>query len=116
MQVYHIDCVIKGYLPETPHEDGMLNEAVLEAFDHADFGELQDTDLIDFSDIWAVNGHYLFTVEADSTEDARSAAEDHVLELIENGSDKFGDLIEPSLESILVPEPVKRKEDKEPLR
>lgn len=115
MSKFQVDCLVKGYLPSVPHEDGDLNAAVLEAFDNADFGELQDVDFAPFSDIWAVVGHYLLEVSAVSEHAALKQAQDTFMELVYTGKVDLGDLDldDVSLEEVSIFDKMKQREDKE---
>lgn len=90
MKQYQISCPITGYLPRIPHEDGELNEAMLQAFDSADCGVLHDVDMTE--ELWQVIGHYTFTVEANSESEALSKAQEVFDELWESGEVDCGNL------------------------
>lgn len=94
MNKYVISCPIKGYLKEIPHEDGELNDAILEAFDSADCGVLHDVDLYSFEEPWAVIGRYSFAVIANSEQEALEKAPEVFDELWDCGEVDCGDLFD----------------------
>ena len=87
---YEIMCKVKGNLPRREYEDGMLNDAILRAFEDADFGCLFDTDLTD--EIWEAEGKCTFIVPAYSKGEAMDKAEDVLFKLYDEGRLNFGDL------------------------
>ena len=87
---YEIMCKVKGNLPRREYEDGMLNDAILRAFEDADFGCLFDTDLTD--EIWEAEGKCTFIVTAYSKGEAMDKAEDVLFKLYDEGRLNFGDL------------------------
>lgn len=87
---YEIMCKVKGTLPYREHEDGMLNDALLEAYDNADFGCLTDTDLTD--ELWEIEGKCVFTVTAHSESEALEKAEGVFFGLCDKGKLDFGDI------------------------
>ena len=87
---YEIMCKVKGNLPRREYEDGMLNDAILRAFEDADLGCLFDTDLTD--EIWEAEGKCTFIVTAYSKGEAMDKAEDVLFKLYDEGRLNFGDL------------------------
>lgn len=87
---YEIMCKVKGTLPRREYEDGMLNDAILRAFEDADFGCLFDTDLTD--EIWEAEGKCTFIVTAYSKGEAMDKAENVLFKLYDEGRLNFGDL------------------------
>lgn len=87
---YEIMCKVKGNLPRREYEDGMLNDAILRAFEDADFGCLFDTDLTD--EMWEAEGKCTFIVTAYSKGEAMDKAEDVLFKLYDEGRLNFGDL------------------------
>lgn len=91
MKRYIVSCPVMGYLKKIPHEDGELNEALLQAFDSADFGRLYDVDL-DENELWAVRGYYDFEVEGENELEALEKAPEVFNRLWDNGEVDCGDL------------------------
>lgn len=91
MKEFKISCLVRGYLPERPYEDGNMTDALLDAFDEADCGVLHNIDL-DGEDTWSVTGHYSFAVKAASEQEALSLAPAVFTELWDNGDVDCGDL------------------------
>ena len=87
---YEIMCKVKGNLPRREYEDGMLNDAILRAFEDADLGCLFDTDLTD--EIWEVEGKCTFIVTAYSKGEAMNKADEVSSNLYDEGKLDFGDL------------------------
>lgn len=90
MNEYDISCPITGFMTRIPHEDGELNEAMLKAFDSADFGVLTDVDMT--NELWQVRGYYAFTVLAHSEDEALSKAQEVFDKLWDDGEVDCGDL------------------------
>ena len=90
MPKYEISCPITGFLERVEHEDGELNEAMLNAFDSADFGVLHDVDMT--NELWQVIGHFTFLVSAESEKEALDKAQDVFDDLWDNGEVDCGDL------------------------
>ena len=93
MKKYLISCPVVGYLEKIPHEDGEINEALLRAFDSADFGKLHDVDL-EKNEFWAVRGYYSFEVEGENEKEALEKAPNIFNRLWDNGEVDCGDLID----------------------
>lgn len=93
MKKYIVSCPVMGYLEEIPHEDGEINEALLRAFDSADFGKLYDVDL-EKNEFWAVRGYYSFEVEGENEKEALEKAPNVFNRLWDNGKVDCGDLID----------------------
>lgn len=87
---YEIMCKVKGNLPRREYEDGMLNDAILRAFEDADLGCLFDTDLTD--EIWEAEGKCTFIVTAYSKGEAMNKADEVFSKLYNEGRLNFGDL------------------------
>ena len=90
MNTYHMSCPIIGYLHRIPHEDGELNEAMLNAFDNADFGKLQNVDMTE--ELWQVRGYFQFSVKAATEQEALQRAQATFDKLWDNGDVDCGDL------------------------
>ena len=90
MNEYDISCPITGFMTKIPHEDGELNEAMLKAFDSADFGVLTDVDMT--NELWQVKGYYTFTVQAHSEDEALLKAQEVFDKLWDDGEIDCGDL------------------------
>lgn len=93
MKKYIVSCPVMGYLEEIPHEDGEINEALLRAFDSADFGKLHDVDL-EKNEYWVVRGYYSFEVEGENEKEALEKAPNVFNRLWDNGEVNCGDLID----------------------
>lgn len=93
MKRYIVSCPVIGYLEEIPHEGGEINEALLRAFDSADFGKLHDADL-EKNEYWAVRGYYSFEVEGENEEETLKNAPNVFNRLWDNGEVDCGDLID----------------------
>lgn len=93
MKRYIVSCPVVGYLEEIPHENGEINEALLRAFDSADFGKLHDADL-EKNEYWAVRGYYSFEVEGENEKEALENAPKVFNRLWDNGEVDCGDLID----------------------